>query len=1394
MSTRTVEFRPIERHIPPLRDEVHTIESPLTADESIKPPILMRLIPVAIAVLVVVMMVMMVMMGRRMFSPMMLMMPAMLLMGMMGMSMHGGGGAGGNSMAEVDVDRKNWLIQIRELRHQVQNQGRRIHTLAVSNFPNPHTLTSLTAYTRMWQVQQRRAYQEAMANSALTQHPFMTARAGVGMVPLEPAIRHDPQQVPENLEPVTAGAFSRFLRTQQYVTNIPIGIRLNEERAYGLRGDVTARLDLSRAMIMSLAFNHTPLELAIGVITDPANPVALREWDWMKWLPHTQNSESALVSGMPSLRYAWKSMDDYAAVMNEDIAARITQGSDYEGPNLIIFVDLPDAELKWPVSLVGGVPGVTFVTVRYADDSAINRYERKRANMIHVDENGLLSVPERPNMLTIDRVSRSRAENFARQLSRWRPLGASRAVTAGSVATEAGEEELPTWFDVLGIYDLESYDPRVVWSANAYTESFRVPLGYKYNGKNRTPELQYMDLIELSRGGTGPHGCVQGKTGTGKSYLLNNFVLTMCATYGPDKVSFILADFKAGAAFDGFEKLPHVITVLTNLETQKEMVDRAGDVIDGEIARREEFLFKYKAKDILDYRKMQKADPSLPPLPDLLVIADEFHEFMHNNRSYLKLFTRIGAKGRSLGMHIIPCSQFIDTSLLQDLMNHLTVGISLTAASQTYSRAVLDGNPGAASLPAGKGHAMIRYVDKDTQENRVDTFVGFAIEDPYVSKVRSTEEKVAARRELADSALPFGLFATTAEKHKKERESKQDTGITEVVHDQVQKWALIEHLCKFQEIQAPNLWQESLMVPMTMSRVTRASIEALRGMSGLHFRLGDLDDPLHHARPPYVVSPEGNIAVCGRTKSGKSMAIMAMIANSALVYQGDVNWYLVDYVGGGLSPVENFPNVGGYATKMDSDTIERFVGEFYNILAYREDAMASSRTSRFQDYLDAKKKNPDPRDPYGHMFLVLDGFDVMVLEDEEWKTSIMRLLMNGGRYGLHVVVTAPDMMSLPLKQQSQFGNVIALGVDDTSRMGAMDMLTKQRMKTVPLQSGRGVDVTTGMPSLILVPKFESIPPVVVGERGRMDEYDYRQDHSEGIIAMGEHLAQRITKVKGIDVVPHKVPFSHLWGAFSSSPGVTDRNLALRDRWLPIGVDTRTLVPVLMPKVSPHLLMAGDPGSGKTTALRTIITSVVNQYGPNEAKFVLFDASFSLMNEMEALVKDGYMKPSNYASTREETRDPVEGLKKILAQRAPRKDMGLSPRALRERSWFTGPEIFVIVDGYNRLGSQPGVMAPIDELVPFLGAATDLGVHVILSTAAAGLSSQFMTNKMFKLFSEQTAPILMLSGPPTEGRISALKVKFESRRPGFGQLLLPDQSKVVNTQIAFTEQWVSTEGS
>lgn len=1380
--TMTTEFSTTRKHVRPLVNTSCKVKDPLLAEDAIKPNLLMRLLPLAVVIIVVSMLIMLIAMGRRALSPMMFMMPMALVMGMFGMSMHGGG-SHGSAMGEVNNDRKNWLIQLRESRKLVQDQGRRIHELAVMNFPNPRTLTSLDSYRSMWQVRRGSAYSEVLANSDFTDHPFGAARAGVGMTPLVPKIEVDDQQVIENLEPVTAGQLGRFLRTQRVVTNCPLGVRLDEERSYGIRGSVTERYDLTRSLIISLAHNHNPNELVLGIIADPDDPEAVARWNWMKWLPHTQNTLTSSPN-MPTLRLAWSSLDDFAESMEMDIAARTGQGSEYPGPRMIVFVDLPDDSVSWPVDIIGGVEGVSFVLVNYAEDR-INAYIEGRANLLLVDKEGTLSLPGRPNMLTIDRTSVGRAENIARSLSRYRPSGFG---TLEIDVEDDGEDDgrgLQSWFDVLGIRDIDTYDPRLVWRANAYTESLRVPLGYKCVGKKRTRDLVYLDIVEVSRGGSGPHGCVQGKTGAGKSYFLNNWVLTLCTMFGPDKISFILADFKAGAAFDGFETLPHVIQVLTNLDEQQELVDRAGLVLEGEIARREAFLHKHRAKDILEYRKMCAKDPSLEPLPDLLFVADEYHEFMKSHRDYLNVFNSIGAKGRSLGMKLVPCSQFIDAGLLSNLMQHLTFGISLTASSAAYSRTVLDGDPSAANLPLGKGHAMVRSLDKDTQENRLDTFVGFSIGDPYVSKVHNPATKKPVRRDMADAALPFGLFSTTNEFRAEHVLTAEEQGLKVETHDTSQKDVLIAHLSKFQDIQAPNLWQKSLTEPMTLGDTSMGSYARMRDLPGVNFRIGDLDDPLHHSRPPYVISPDGNIIVAGRAKAGKSMAVMTMIASSALVYRNDVNWYVVDFGGGGMSPVENFPNVGGYATKADTDVIERFLGEFYNVLDYREQQFSARRISRVEEYLAAKASAPDPRDPYGYMFLVLDGLNIMVDDNEEWKTNIIRLLMNGGRYGLHVVATAPDISSLPIKQQTMFTTIVGLGVDDTSRMGLLPLEARQRMKDIPNQSGRGVDGRTQLNSLIMVPKMEKIAPVIPGERGRQDEFDYRQNHIAQIKSLGEDLSKKITsRAPEIAVVGDVPSYGDIWATFASVPGMTDRSTSKKDRWLPFGVDTRTLSPVLLSKASPHFMIVGDPKSGRTSTLRTLITSVINQYSSSEAKFVMFDPSMGMLAESEFLVENGYMKDDNYCRSRMDADEPVSSLAKLIQHRLPSKDVKLSARQLTERSWFDGPEIFVIVDEYNNIGTVAGMQSPIESLVPLLSSIPDLGVHFFVSTIANGFSTLTSTNKMIKMMMSQNTSMLLLSGPRTEPNVTSLKAKFESRRPGRGQLLLPSEARSTVAHVGY----------
>ena len=70
----------------------------------------------------------------------------------------------------------------------------------------------------------------------------------------------------------------------------------------------------------------------------------------------------------------------------------------------------------------------------------------------------------------------------------------------------------------------------------------------------------YLDLRRQ-----GPHALVGGTTGAGKSEFLQSWVLGMAAGHSPDRLTFLLVDYKGGAAFADCEKRPHPVGQVTDL-------------------------------------------------------------------------------------------------------------------------------------------------------------------------------------------------------------------------------------------------------------------------------------------------------------------------------------------------------------------------------------------------------------------------------------------------------------------------------------------------------------------------------------------------------------------------------------------------------------------------------------------------------------------------------------------------------------------------------------------------------------------------------------------------------------------------------------------------------------
>lgn len=197
----------------------------------------------------------------------------------------------------------------------------------------------------------------------------------------------------------------------------------------------------------------------------------------------------------------------------------------------------------------------------------------------------------------------------------------------------------------------------------------------------------------------GPHAVVVGMTGSGKSELLVTWVASLAATLPPERVQFLLADFKGGTAFAPLAALPHVAGVITDLDGGG--ARRAVESLRAELRAREAALAEAGARDVSDPR----AD-----LPRLVIVVDEFAALLQEHPDLHALFTDVAARGRALGMHLVLGTQRAGGVLRDALVANCPLRVGLRMAEPAESRALL-GTDEAAALPGGaegRGLAWIR--------------------------------------------------------------------------------------------------------------------------------------------------------------------------------------------------------------------------------------------------------------------------------------------------------------------------------------------------------------------------------------------------------------------------------------------------------------------------------------------------------------------------------------------------------------------------------------------------------------------------------------------------------------------------------------------------------------
>ncbi|MFD0410030.1 type VII secretion protein EccCa [Kitasatospora sp. NPDC127116] len=1185
---------------------------------------------------------------------------------------------------QLRAERRDYLRYLSQMRRQVRRSIDAQRKALAWRHPAPSELGSLVGTTRLWE---RRA-----------SHPdFSDVRIALGAQRLATPLAPLATKPVEDLEPLCAHALRRFIHAYGTLADQPMAIHLRGFAHLLLRSDdPEAARSLVRAVLAQLAVVHGPDELCIAVVTDPERRA---EWEWAKWLPHALHPTDT--DGAGPVRLVAGSLGEVEQLLGEEFTGRPGFEPDAvparDEPFTVLVLDGPGAHSGSRAALAGYRNAVLIdladsLEWRPARTTLRLRIEDGRLTMVGADRNRKDVVTDlgRPDGLPLPAATR-----LAARLARYR-------IADGVDAAEP----LATDFDLtalLGIPDLHAHDVEALWAQRGIPQRLRVPLGLGPDG--RPVDL---DLKESAQGGMGPHGMLIGATGSGKSELLRTLVLALAVTHSSEVLNFVLVDFKGGATFLGLDTLPHTSAVITNLADEAALVDRMRDALHGELVRRQEVLREAGYASLLDYETARAAGTALRPLPTLFVVVDEFSELLSAHRDFMELFVMIGRLGRSLGVHLLLASQRLDEGRMSALESHLSYRIGLRTFSAMESRGVL-GVPDAYQLPSQPGNGFLR-----SDISTLTRFKAAYVSGPYRPKRRAAQQAAIAGQVVAygtEYVMPRQLPVAAAET---EEEQVSAGSLLEIASGRLRDAGPPAHRVWLPPLDVPPTLDELLppLVPHPERGLTTED-RARHGTLGLP--VGVVDRPFHQLRDLLTADLSGaggHVGIAGAPQSGKSTLLRTLITGLALTHTPrEVQFYCLDFGGGTLSALRGLPHVGGVTGRHDGERVLRTVAEVNGIITRREKYFAELGIDSVASFRRRRAAGELPDETHGDVFLVVDGWNTLRQEFNDLVQPLTLMSQRGLNYGVHLVV-------------------------GTTRWGEITGGLRDQLQTrFELRLGDSVDSMINMRAAAKVPKLPG--------RGLTDEQLHflsalpRIDGSGNTDDLGEGVADLVDAVAAHWTGP-RAPEVRMLPLVLDAERLPAPEGRLR---VPIGLEETEVSPLWHDfEENPHLLVVGDSESGKTNLLRLMIKAITTAYTPAEARIMLVDYRRGLYDAVPEEYRLGY------AVAVDKLRQIVDGASRAMKNRVPPAD--ITPARLRLRDWWTGPELFILVDDYDLVGSGSGGH-PFNVLLEDLAQGTEIGLHVVVARGANGIGRS-LGDPLIRKLQEVNSPTLLMSCPPSEG--------------------------------------------
>lgn len=974
---------------------------------------------------------------------------------------------------------------------------------------------------------------------------FLSVRLGIGTMPSRTEF-----DLPSQRKGIAEhwARIQEIAATSEFIEAVPVAERLQEAGNLGIAGPLESARAVARGVALQYVGLHSPAELVLAAITSNASSHA---WEWLKWLPHVGSPHSPIAG--PHLASDGPPVMGLVSEIEELVAQRAKQA---HGPK--------EAALQLPI-----------VLVVVEDDAPIDR-----ARLIEIAERGpaigvhLLWVSPSLSRLpaacrtfvdihaaTQESIAGYVRSGYGVQPVTCEPLDltvASRTARLLAPVIDAGAKlndasDLPRSVSLLTLLGTEiASDPAEVIGRWQQTSSILTgPMASTDIGKKKSTLRAVFgqaatEHFAIDLRADGPHALVGGTTGSGKSEFLQAWVLGMASAHSPQRVSFLFIDYKGGAAFADCIKLPHSVGLVTDLS--QHLVRRALTSLRAELTYREHLLNRKKVKDLIELERT--GDPEAPP--SLVIIVDEFAALVTEVPEFVDGVVDVAQRGRSLGLHLILATQRPAGVIKDNLRANTNLRVALRMADEENSADVLGTAEAAFFDPAIPGRGAAK-----TGPGRIKVFQsgyagGWTGDLPDSNRVAVEELRFGPPVQWARSIDP-DLEARI------EKVTSGPTDIKRVVESVVRA-------AKQAGIPAPRKpW-----LPTMSDVYDIAKLPTARSDEALVF--GVVDEPSKQEQSVVSFNPDrdGNMSIIGTGGSGKTTALRAIASAAANTLRGGpVQIYGIDFAGGGLRMLEALPHVGSVVVGDDEERLGRLLRMVSAIVDRRSVDFAEARASTVVEYRKLADAPTTPR-----IILLLDGMGAFREAYEAafttpWFEVFSRIATDGRQVGVHIVLTGDRLGAVPNSLGASIQRQLVLRLVNSDEYSALGVPGDILSSVSP--PGRGI--------------FDGLE-VQVAVRGG--------DPNVAVQAQAlEQLAHAMIEA-GVEPAP---PIERL------ADFVELGALPVQVEGLPtIGLADATLAPIGLEPVG-GFIVSGPPGSGRTTALATL-ASTVKRANPKTRLFLL----------------------------------------------------------------------------------------------------------------------------------------------------------------------------------------------